>query len=35
MEINPVKIIAHDIDYKIIGDDMQAREIQLDPSDAV
>lgn len=28
MEINPVKIKAHDIDYKIIGDDMQAVEIQ-------
>lgn len=27
--------MAHEIDYKIIGDDMQAVEIELDPSEAV
>src|SRR5436190_250634 len=27
--------MAHDIDYVIIGDDMQAVEIELDPSEAV
>ena len=27
--------MAHDIDYKIFGDDMQAVEIELDPNEAV
>ena len=26
---------AHEIDYKIIGDDMQCVEIELDPQEAV
>ena len=27
--------MAHEIDYKIFGDDMQAVEIELDPNEAV
>ena len=27
--------MAHDIDFRIFGDDMQAVEIELDPSEAV
>lgn len=27
--------MAHDIDFKIIGDNMQAVEIELDPSESV
>src|SRR6188768_3899983 len=30
-----VLIMAHDIDYKIIGDDIQAIEIELDPHEGV
>ncbi|HNP50096.1 MAG TPA: AIM24 family protein, partial [Bacteroidia bacterium] len=27
--------MAHEIDYKIFGDDMQAVEVELDPKEAV
>ncbi|MFZ7182189.1 MAG: AIM24 family protein, partial [Bacteroidota bacterium] len=27
--------MAHDIDYRILGDDIQAVEIELDPGEAV
>ena len=35
MFIENFKTMAHDIDYKIIGDDIQVVEIELDPGEAV
>ena len=35
MDLSPLPMPAHDIDYRLIGDDLQIVEIELDPHEAV